>query len=111
MSVRAFQSLWIPSSRLATGGQNTAVGDNALGNVTTGVLNTAVGDLAGDSIAEAKRSIPYWRVCGWRSRREQHHPHRRQLADWGRRIAVFYRRHPLSFTPLALAIPSLPSTH
>jgi len=33
---------------IATGGQNTAVGDNALGSLTTGFQNTAIGDLAGD---------------------------------------------------------------
>lgn len=35
--------------QLATDGQNTAVGDEALSLLTTGVLNTAIGDVAGSN--------------------------------------------------------------
>jgi hypothetical protein len=37
---------------LATNGQNTAVGDNALNGITTGGFNTAIGDLAGDGLRD-----------------------------------------------------------
>jgi hypothetical protein len=42
---------------LNTGGQNTAVGDNALGDSTTGFQNTALGDLAGSAVTTGSNII------------------------------------------------------
>src|SRR5205823_29477 len=42
---------------LNTGGQNTAVGDNALAGSTTGFQNTALGDLAGSDVTTGSNII------------------------------------------------------
>ena len=42
---------------MATGGQNTAVGDNALGDVTSGARNTAIGDVAGSGVTTGSNNV------------------------------------------------------